>query len=211
MELLESAAKAEHEAKMIKYYQEAAGMGARFEQCTFDNYNVSDGSRLMFEAAQLLVANFIYGVRPADRGLIFTGSVGNGKTHLTAAIINELVKEKVGCRFQPVPELLRKIRATFNRDSSVDENDIISELVNCSLLVLDDVGSEKWTEWAESILYQIIDERYRELRPMVITTNLNLEGLEAALGMRAFDRLLEVCTPVENTAKSYRREIARRK
>ena len=81
-------------------------------------------------------------------------------------------------------------------------------LTRADLLVLDDAGAEKWTEWTEPTLYTIIDERYSYCKPLIITTNSTLDELEKKIGDRAMDRVLEMCEIVENTGESYRKMIA---
>jgi DNA replication protein DnaC len=77
------------------------------------------------------------------------------------------------------------------------------------LLVLDDLGAEKPTEWALEKIYQIVNSRYESLGPMIITTNLDLNSLERLLGERTFGRILEMCVPVEVGGEDHRRRIAR--
>ncbi len=84
-------------------------------------------------------------------------------------------------------------------------------MTGTDLLVLDDAGSEKWTEWTEPTLYTIIDERYNHAKAVLITTNLNLTGLQQKIGTRAMDRIVDMCDIVETSGPSYRRERAKRR
>ncbi len=111
--------------------------------------------------------------------------------------------------FERVPKLLLKIRSTYNACSRVSEAEIMQALTQADLLVLDDAGAEKWTEWTEPTLYTIVDERYSWEKALIVTTNSDLEGLEKKIGFRAMDRLLEMCEIVENRGTSFRKERAK--
>jgi DNA replication protein DnaC len=110
-----------------------------------------------------------------------------------------------------VPSLLKTIQATWDEDIGVTEHGLIQALISADLVVLDDAGAEKWSEWSEATLYYVIDERYRWKRPVIVTSNCSLEELESRVGARAFDRLIETCVLVENRATSYRRETSRKR
>ncbi len=198
------------QAEKLERLFEQSNLGPRFLACTFDAWRDRPGAAGAFRSARQYAESFE--ARQEDgRGLILFGDAGNGKSHLAAAIVNELVGRGVPCVFQTVPALLRRVRATFSRDSDASEEEILSALVEAPLLVLDDAGAEKHTEWGESTLYYLVDERYRHQLPVVVTSNLNLSGLEAAIGFRAVDRLIETCEMVEITATSYRQELARKR
>jgi len=81
--------------------------------------------------------------------------------------------------------------------------------LRADLLILDDLGAEKPTEWALEKIYQLVNLRYESLRPMIATTNLDLNSLERLLGERTFGRLIEMCLPVEVSGEDYRKRIAR--
>lgn len=182
--------------------------GARFADCRFDNFRARPGAEKAFEIAKRYAESW-----PPERGggLLFFGACGNGKSHLAAAVVNYLIPQGIAAVVQPVPELLRMFRATYNEESKIRESELMDGLIEADLLVLDDIGAEKWTEYSESQLYQVIDARYRHMKPLIVTTNLGLTKeplLEDAIGMRAMDRLIEMCLLVENRATSYRKEIA---
>ena len=185
-----------------------ADLGPRFAECTFETWVERKGSERCHELALEYAENFgeHYG---RGEGLLLMGEPGNGKTHLAAAIVNQLVPKSKTCVFRSVPALLKKLQETYRDGSKVTESEVLAILQEADLLVLDDLGSEKVTEWAESTLYYIVDERYRWKKPLVVTTNCRLEVLEERIGTRTIDRLLEMCVLVENRATSYRRERAK--
>ncbi len=180
-----------------------ADLGVRFAQCTFSNWTKRKELNMAYKICHEYTKAF-RDAKLTGQGIVLMGDRGSGKSHLAAAIANELLKQLVPVIFQPVPKLLKRIQATYGRGSEEKERDIISALTTCDLLILDDVGAEKWTETREETLYNIIDERYRQLLPVILTTNCDMEDLEMQIGSRSYDRLLEVCRFVRMEAESWR-------
>lgn len=119
--------------------------------------------------------------------LIIKGGYGCGKTHLAAAIANRQIAEERPVLFVNTPDLLDHLRATFSPDSTVSYDERFEQVRNTPLLVLDDLGSQSNSEWAQEKLYQIINFRYNAKLPTVITTNLELEDIEARIQSRMAD------------------------
>lgn len=183
---------------------ENSGLGPRFGRCGFDNWRKLPGT----EAAHHMAATYAKDLKEnikSGGGLLIFGDPGNGKSHLAAAITRAALAANYTAVFERVPRLLSKIRATYRDNSPVGEAEIMRALTQADLLVLDDAGAEKWTEWTEPTLYTIIDERYSYCKPLIITTNSTLDELESKIGDRAMDRVLEMCEIVENTGESYRK------
>jgi len=137
--------------------------------------------------------------------LYLIGPRGTGKTHMAAAIIREIVLDRTpkqrratikNIKWISVPDLLLEIRATFRDGSERSEMEIIEEYSDCRILVLDDLGAEKTSEWSLQTLYTIIDRRYREERQTIITSNLSLDELAAQVDDRIASRLSELCRVV---------------
>jgi DNA replication protein DnaC len=124
--------------------------------------------------------------------LLFMGNVGAGKSHLCAAVINQLVRAGRSALFTKAPRLLREVKETFNRDSEVTQSEIIARMGELDLLVIDEVGIQFGTDTERMILYEILDLRYESMRPVILTTNItDLKSLEKLLGERIIDRLFE--------------------
>ncbi len=122
--------------------------------------------------------------------LFLLGGYGCGKTHLAAAIANEMWQHGEDALFIVVPDLLDHLRATFRPDSTVSYDERFELVRTVPLLILDDLGAQSNTPWANEKLYQIINYRYNASLPMVVTTNLSLEEIEPRTRSRLLDTQL---------------------
>jgi len=136
--------------------------------------------------------------------LLLRGGYGCGKTHLAAAIANFAVDMGVPTLFLTVPDLLDMLRFSYDSDDTTFEQRF-NEIRNASLLVLDDFGTQNATGWAQEKLFQIINFRYINKLPLVVTTNLSLDEIDARVRSRLSDR--ELVTDVRINAPDYRRPL----
>lgn len=185
-----------------------SNLGERFSKSTFESFLDRNGSETAYKVAVKYVKTF---KEWNGESLMIWGEPGNGKTHLAAAVVNELSKKGYIVVFQSVPELLQRIRSTFNSENKENETQIMRALLECDLLILDDIGAEKTTEWVEEKLFNIIDGRYRKELPTLYTSNLEPKELKNQVGKRSYDRMVETSLTVKNEAASYRREIAKQR
>lgn len=116
------------------------------------------------------------------------GITGSGKTHLAIAIYRDRDSQREA-KFITIPDLLLKIRGTFRDDSVQSEEGIVIEYTGYPLLVLDDLGAEKTSEYSIATLYLILDRRIRHEKQTIITTNLSLQEIEDTLGARIASRI----------------------
>ena len=159
-----------------------AGVSPCYAECSFDTFEVTNSNKKYLKFCQKYVEG------PQD-SLFLTGRCGSGKTHLAVSIAKELLLQGNVVRFVSVPELLLKIRQTFDRDAGMTDIDYIEMYGQYQYLVLDDFGAEKTTEWARTTLYLIIDKRIRLMKPTIVTSNLSLEQIEDVVDGRLASRL----------------------
>jgi DNA replication protein DnaC len=177
----------------------------RFAGASFENYTIRPGSENAYRFARRYAESF----NPENyESLMLWGDPGNGKTHLAAAVRNHLRGKGKIVVFMCVPELLAKIRSTFGGRSKESEAEIMRGLMSCELLILDDIGAEKLTDWVQDVMFRIIDGRYRTSKPTMYTSNLSPNDLRDRLGQRIYDRVIECSLAIENKATSYREEKA---
>ena len=191
--------KVQHIAELF----EQSKLGARFAERTIESWQERLGTEKAFAAVVQYVANWEKHTTEGS-GLLLFGGVGNGKSHLAAAVVNALIPKGVSAVFQSAPDLLRLFRSSYDEDSKVKEQQLMDALAEVDLLVLDDLGAEKWTEYSEAQLYQVIDTRYRHKKPLIVTTNLGIVKeplLELYIGPRSLDRLIEMCDLIEDGGK----------
>lgn len=182
-----------------------SGMGARFQMRTFATFREDAATETAKRLAQTFCADLK--TKPRTTGLMLIGPYGCGKTHLAAAILHQSAEDGIHGIFVVVPELLAKIRSSYNaHDGKADE--IIEAAKEAPLLVLDDLGAEKASEWVKEQLYMLINHRYEHMMPTVITTNNDGAELEAELGRRTLSRLAEMTVPVKINAGDYRMKLA---
>jgi DNA replication protein DnaC len=136
--------------------------------------------------------------------LLLQGPYGCGKTHLAAAIANFAVDMGVPTLFLTVPDLLDMLRFSYDSADTTFESRF-NEIRNASLLVLDDFGTQNATGWAQEKLFQVVNYRYINKLPLVITTNLSIDDIEARFRSRLSDR--ELVTDVRINAPDYRRPL----
>ena len=173
----------------------------RYLHCELSNFDDhTDSQRRALKLATRLVDQFPV----VDKGLLYYGENGVGKTHLAVALMKEAIRRK-GARamFFETRELLKTVRDTYNNQVDETELDVLRPVLEADLLVLDDIGAEKKSEWVEETLGLIVNTRYSERRVTIFTTNLrdseNTEPNSVALqlGLRIRSRLKEMCEWVE--------------
>jgi len=155
-----------------------------------------ESARLTFRAALAFVEDF--GKKERIDGLLFTGPVGSGKTFLACCIANALLDRGYPVLFLVVPDLLDRLRSTYDPNrgpGELTEQEILDAARNVPLLILDDLGAHNYTDWVRHKLYSILNYRLNRALPVVITTNINLEDLEEYLGERTTSRIYQMCRP----------------
>lgn len=164
----------------------------RFAGKSFADYRVAGGRQTSVLNACQDYAQRFDEHRAAGRCLLLLGNVGTGKTHLGAAIAAHVVREHGGAAvYRTVHGLMQFVKASFGRDSEYTEAQAYERLIAPALLVIDEVGATKQTEFEQAALFNVINGRYEQQLPTVIISNLMPAELPAALGDRCVDRLRE--------------------
>lgn len=144
------------------------------------------------------------------KGLILSGLPGTGKSHLAAAIMLHVIGPRLWVQYISCMAMIRAVRDTWRKDSEKSERKILANFGrDIDLLVVDEVGVQYGTDGEQTILFEILDRRYNEMRPTILLTNQDKAGFKSFVGDRVFDRLGETCTWVSFDWSSYR-PIARR-
>ncbi len=195
----------------------------RYKHCTFENFDLKDRgnmltipnpekNRISIAAARDFAEGFVRKYPKVKKGLFFMGRCGVGKTHLSVAIIKELINKKgIPCIFYDFRDLLSDIKSTYVTDSPVSSYEVLKPVLEQEILVLDELGAQKVTEWMRDTLTYIINRRYNDNRHIIITSNWlddsddEEETLIGRIGYRLRSRLYEMCDIMEIVGEDYRR------
>ena len=142
-------------------------------------------------------------------GYLLWGGVGTGKSYFAGCIANALMEQEVAVRMTNFALILNDLTASFE-----GRNEYIARLCRAPLLILDDFGMERGTEYGLEQVYNVVDSRYRSRRPLIVTTNLSLQDLQYpqdTAHARIYDRLLEMCAPIRFSGENFRRATAQDK
>ena len=196
-----------------------ARLPKRYENCSFENYHpqgTPTSQPFLSQAYALRDSKHLVDEYPnLDIGLLFIGPCGVGKTHLAAAILASLIQRKgVSCLFYDFRDLLKEIQDSYNPVSHSSELKVLSPVYEAEVLVLDELGASKPTDWVRDTMTQIINKRYNEKKVTIFTSNYldevssaNEETLTERVGMRLRSRLHEMCKVIQITGDDYRLKI----
>ena len=158
----------------------SAHIPRRYEACTFSNFDADfDGAHRSLARARFLAGRFVEEYPVETPGLLFVGESGRGKTHLAVAVIRELmIQKRVPCLFRDYRELLKEIQDSYNPSVAATELSILRPIFDIEVLLLDELGAVKPTDWIWDTVSLILNSRYNDKKTTIITTNF--EDIPAA-------------------------------
>ena len=201
----EAAEKQRTHLEAVEHLKQRGFTNPAMREWTFDNDN---GKCPQMKHARSYVECWEQ-MKAENIGLLLWGKVGTGKSYFAGCIANALMEQEVAVCMTNFALILNDLAASFE-----GRNEYISRLCSFPLLILDDFGMERGTEYGLEQVYNVIDSRYRSGKPLIVTTNHTpdmLENPQDTAHARIYDRLIEMCSPVCFTAKNFRKEAAKAK
>lgn len=197
----------EEEMRRIQRLKDGSLMPGKFRQASFELYTERKGNKAAHDAATAYCKKWPE-MKKNNQGILFYGKVGTGKSYTAACIANYLLDQGIPVIMTSFVKILQDVRSAEN------EGEYIAILNTASLLIIDDLGAERNTDYALEKIYNVIDSRIRADKPLILTTNLDLQEMLNAEDIRykrIYDRIFEVCYPVKVYGDSFRVvEAARR-
>lgn len=181
----------------------------RYISCHLNSYVPTHPSQ---ERAARFAMQFTQEYPAVDQGVLLSGPVGVGKTHLAVSMLKGLTERGFTCLFYEFGALLKEIQDSYNPNTRTSELGVLAPVLNAEILVLDELGASKPTDWVRDTMAHIINTRYNENRFTIFTTNYldtrssdREETLEDRIGVRLRSRLFEMCKTIEINGPDYRK------
>lgn len=196
--------KFEEDQRNINKLKQVSLMDKRLMEVSFETFKKNMDNEKVLKLAYKYVTHFDV-MYNKGQGILFFGDVGTGKSYAAAMIANELIKRQQSVVMTSFVNLLR------NNGWDDGGDDRIDKINRAKLLIIDDLGAERDTDFALEKVYDIVDSRYRSKKPVIITTNLELRDMQQCTDVRysrIYDRIFEMCYPVKIDGRSWRKKNA---
>jgi DNA replication protein DnaC len=217
------------------WWMDRARIPRRYRDCGFDNFEtthtVGESTKFLFDArrrASRFVEDYPVSGHEVEKGLLFLGRPGVGKTHLAVAVLKQLMIQKsVDGLFCAYQELLQRIRDSYDPVSLSTEAEVLRPILHTDVVVIDDLGANRVSDWVEDTITYILNHRYNEKKATILTSNLEdlasdadrsnersaggkyrlADTLTDRIGVRVRSRLYEMCDVVTIVAEDFRATV----
>jgi DNA replication protein DnaC len=216
----------------VDWWLERARIPPRFRQCSFEGF-VNPSQNASLQMALVKARGFAVEYPMVEKGLLLVGNPGVGKTHLAVAILRQLMTNKgTDCLFVSFPDLLEQLQESYDPVALRTKAEILQPVLDTEVVAIDDLGARRISDWVEDTVTYILNYRYNERKPTILTTNLveepskeSVEDLPAKssrsfsardlkpdtlqkrIGLRIYSRLFEMCEKIPIHAKDFRQEV----
>jgi DNA replication protein DnaC len=193
----------------------------RFQGCSFDNFTLPPDPinpsicNNSVQWALITSKKYVEEFMPGESGLLYLGTCGVGKTHLAVAVLKELIRKGIPGLFYDFRDLLKEIQDSYNPNTKASELQVLTPVFDAEVLVLDELGASKPTEWVQETITHIINKRYNDRKVTLFTSNYQdisigsayEETLTDRVGVRLRSRLHEMCRQILIEGSDYREVI----
>jgi DNA replication protein DnaC len=208
------------------WWMDRAAIPRRHRPCDLEDFNAPNDS-LRF--AKIKARGFVENYPSVKEGLLFLGNPGVGKTHLAVAILKQLMfQRRVDSLFCSYQDLFQRIRESYDPVSALTESEVLGPILNTELLLIDDLGANRFSEWSEDTITYVLNHRYNQKKATILTSNLPdlppntvedrrertpggryrmVDTLTDRIGLRVRSRLYEMCDVVTILADDFRQTV----
>lgn len=212
-------------ARDEQWWMEQARIPRAFRETTKDLDHFEDSDNTSLQMALIKARGFVASYPLVENGFLFIGNPGVGKTHLTIGILKGLMMQKgIPCLFCAYQELLRQIRDSYNPVSRSTESEVVRPVLETEVVAIDDLGSERISDWVEDTVTYILNYRYSQKKITLLSSNLPdnpeeaqerspsgkyriSDTLTSRIGLRVRSRLREMCELVPIRASDFRGKL----